>query len=239
MDEIWTAFSLPIRHSSPDLDSKGTLDSNGNLAPPQALGGFLRAARLRLSQAAATGDRGAAAALSLVAQDPGVAAAELDDVWESRQTRLGAGAEVMSASEDFLVRLIREFAADDFAAGRTQRAAILLSSVLFEDQLGPDPALGLAVCAVRLGRLDEALALATESLRRGSRHPRAFCIAGLCELDRGERSAAQNHLAIATRVARSQPEFRNDMRMAQRLLLILNFGWKRPTQSARRKMEED
>ena len=77
---------------------------------------------------------------------------------------------------------------------------------------------------MRLDRYDEALPLAQESLKSGVRHPRAYCIVGMCELLRGNKAAAQENLAMATRMGRNHPEFREDMRLAQRLLLIRHFG---------------
>jgi hypothetical protein len=241
LDEFLAAFSLPIRLTS---RAEPPADLSLNLAP-QSLERFFLSAMTRLLQAAARGEQAATAALSLARPDPEGAAtlvaAKANTMARPKQSagKLVAGDENAIAPEDTLVRFLHWVAEEEFGASRAESAAILLSSLLFEDELGPDPTLGLAICAVRLGRLNEAFALATESLRRGSKHPRAFCIAGLCELDRGDRGAAQHHLAIATRVARSRPEFRDDMRMAQRLLLILNFGWKKPPRQALTQSEED
>jgi hypothetical protein len=56
------------------------------------------------------------------------------------------------------------------------------------------------------------------------KHPRAYCIAGFCELERGNRKAAQSLLALGARIARKRPEFAEDLRAAQRILLILHFS---------------
>jgi hypothetical protein len=56
------------------------------------------------------------------------------------------------------------------------------------------------------------------------KHPRAYYITGFCELQRGNRKNAQSHLAMAARMARRRPEFRDDLRAAQRLLLILHYA---------------
>jgi hypothetical protein len=83
--------------------------------------------------------------------------------------------------------------------------------------------LALAVCAARLKQFAEARDLAQASLDTGSRHPRALCILGLCDLLSDSKVQAQGHLALAARLARGQAEFREDMRTAQKLLLIRHF----------------
>jgi hypothetical protein len=80
------------------------------------------------------------------------------------------------------------------------------------------------VCGTRLGKFDEAFILATACLNLSVEHPRAFFVARFCKLKRGNRKAAQSPLATAARIARKLPEFRADLRAAQRLLLILHFG---------------
>lgn len=234
LDVIGAAFSLSTsdtRHGPVPL-AEMSQDLASHVLEP-----FLLQAMTRLRHRASRGHRFARTALPLASPDhetsAALIAAELEKIGQSQKGfgwsngPFGPKGDLSNALSRFFYRL----AMGEFGANQADRQIILLSSVLFEDELGLDPALGLAICAIRLGRLDEALALATESLRRGSKHPRAFCIAGLCELDRGELSAAQQYLAIATRVARSQPKFRNDMRMAQRLLLILNFGWRKAGRS--------
>lgn len=111
-----------------------------------------------------------------------------------------------------------------FATGDFAKAIGPLCTLLGLEGGQDDAALALAICAVRLEAFDQALPLAAESLRHGSRHPRAFCIVGMCELLRGNKPAAQENLALATRMGRNHPEFREDMRLAQRLLLIRHFG---------------
>ena len=115
-------------------------------------------------------------------------------------------------------------AAAAFEAGEIGKAVGPLCGLLAEPDAQDDAALALAICAVRLERYEQALPLAAESLRHGSRHPRAFCIVGMCELLRGNKAAAQENLALATRMGRNNPDFREDMRLAQRLLLIRHFG---------------
>jgi len=83
---------------------------------------------------------------------------------------------------------------------------------------------GLALCGVRLGQFGEALTLATACLNLPEKHPRAYCIAGFCELERGNRKAAQSLLALGARIARKRLEFAEDLRAAQRILLILHFS---------------
>lgn len=238
LDEIWAAFSSSVFECG---DENEATPGRAGRAAPRSVVQFVRACGARLRQAESQGDPTAAAALALASNAEAIAASsdlgheELPvDACEDELEIEG-----VSSPERDLLNSVRSLAADAFAAGRTERAALLLSSLLFLDQPGVDPVLGLAVCAVKLDRLEEAFALATESLRRGSKHPRAFCIVGLCEFDRGERAAARTHLAIAARLARSRPEFREDMRMAQRLLLILNFGWEKPARSRRAHRTEE
>jgi Flp pilus assembly protein TadD len=84
--------------------------------------------------------------------------------------------------------------------------------------------LGLAVLAMRDARMDLAAALLAPALDSENRHPRACSIAGIIELARGNRSAAQAWLAAASRIARRRPEFRPEMQLAQRALLLMHLG---------------
>lgn len=99
-----------------------------------------------------------------------------------------------------------------------------LSALYQNDDRSPSCALDLADCASRLGRLDDASMFARESVRLGGKHPRAFCLLAVDALKHGQRAPAQNFLAAATRVARAEPLYRRELRIAQRLLLLLHFG---------------
>ena len=110
------------------------------------------------------------------------------------------------------------------AADRVDQAIVLLGALLNWKTSEADALLGLAVCAAQLERYDEALVFATERLKHAADHPRACFIAGLSELKRSDRRAAQNYLAAAARMARRRPEFREDLRAAQRLLLTMHFA---------------
>ncbi|MGV6872690.1 hypothetical protein ACUSIJ_08360 [Pseudochelatococcus sp. B33] len=110
------------------------------------------------------------------------------------------------------------------AAGDIGGAITVLCALLDWPAARNDALLGLAICALRLERHDAALALALDYLKRGGKHPRAHCIVGVCHLRKGDRRAAQNHLAIAARAARGDTAFRDELRAAQRLLIVLNFG---------------
>jgi hypothetical protein len=83
--------------------------------------------------------------------------------------------------------------------------------------------LGFALCAARHGDWDDAVILALESRRAAPGQPRASCLAGLCELERGNRRAAQTHLATAARLARANPAHGEDLRLAQRALLLMHL----------------
>lgn len=109
-------------------------------------------------------------------------------------------------------------------AGRFREAATLLCAVAGLPGGDFDGMLGLAVCALRLGRPEVARALSQECLKRDPRHPRACCIAAHCELKRGDRRSAQSYYALAARLARTRPEFRDDLRAAQRALLLMHLA---------------
>lgn len=115
-------------------------------------------------------------------------------------------------------------AAADVEGGRTDRAAVLLATLLYLGVAVADALAGLAVCGARLGKFEEALVLATECLKLPIKHPRAFFVAGWCEIRLGNLKAAQLLLATAARFARTRPEFRGDLQAAQRLLLAMHFG---------------
>jgi tetratricopeptide (TPR) repeat protein len=110
------------------------------------------------------------------------------------------------------------------SADRVEDAVLLLAALLDEPGGRADALVGLAVCAFRLEVYDAALTIAVESLVGDVKHPRACCIAGLCELERGDRKAAQNYFAAAARLARARPEFRNDLQTAQRALLLMHLS---------------
>jgi Flp pilus assembly protein TadD len=126
--------------------------------------------------------------------------------------------------QDAAAHIFYGLAAQEFSAGKMQRAAVLLATLLHWDMDDAEALSSLAVCAASLGKLDEAMLLASECLKLPQKHPRAYCLAGLCELERGNRKAAQSLLALAARLARTRPEFRKDLQAAQRLLLILHFA---------------
>jgi hypothetical protein len=119
--------------------------------------------------------------------------------------------------------LVHDCAVDGFKTGHIGRAAVLFATLQHLKIEEAEALSGLALCGARLGKFDEALRLATECLKLPVKHPRAYCIAGFCELERGNRKAAQSFLALGARIARSRPEFAEDLRAAQRVLLILHF----------------
>lgn len=135
-----------------------------------------------------------------------------------------AGQRVSGAFEaNRIAPLVHDCAVDGLKTGHIDRAAVLLATLQHLKTEEAEALSGLALCAARLGKFDEALTLATECLRLPVKHPRAYCIAGFCELERGNRKAAQSFLALGARIARSRPEFAEDLRAAQRVLLILHF----------------
>lgn len=163
------------------------------------------------------GARGSAASLVL----GGLAAGSDEAVVPSID---GAGQVVDAGSDAECVSTLRAHAAALVAAGDIGGAINILCALMDWPAARDDALLGLAICAVRIDRHDEALALALAYLKLGGKHPRAHCIVGVCQLRNGERRAAQNHLAIAVRAARGDATFRDELRAAQRLLIVLNFG---------------
>lgn len=84
--------------------------------------------------------------------------------------------------------------------------------------------LGLAVLATRDARMDLVEPLLGASLQAEDRHPRACGVAGIMELARGNRQGAQAWLAAASRIARRRPEYRAELQLAQRALLLMHLG---------------
>ena len=155
-------------------------------------------------------------AISEFTQNLHAIAAHEDEAKSSLNNELDSATQCM--------RTLQAQAAFLVAGGDISGAVTLLCALLDWDEARNDALLGLAICAVRMDRYDAALTLALDYLKRGGRHPRAQCIAGLCCLKNGDRRAAQNHLAIAARAARANPAFRDELRAAQRLLIMVNFG---------------
>lgn len=117
-----------------------------------------------------------------------------------------------------------ECASEAIEAGRIGEAAVGLVALLGAPDTRSDALLELAVCATRLDRFDDGLVLALASCQDALGHPRAYVVAGLCELQRGNRRTAQTYLAGASRIARRHAEYGEDLRMAQRLLLLMHMG---------------
>ncbi len=117
-----------------------------------------------------------------------------------------------------------ELAAAKLAEERHGEAALLLSMMLGWKAGLFDGLAGLASVAASLGRVEQARYFAGEAIKTGVRHPSAFCIAGLMDLEAGDRRSAQARLAIAARLARSDPRFRDDLHAAQRALLLMHLS---------------
>ena len=184
-------------------------------------------ARLRLAlagvrDASDAGSQSRTTALSLLPPDadarlPTIAAAIV-------ARRDSANAQATTQPDDqWLLPFLYDEAVGAVAAGQIDLATTALGVSLYWKAGEADALLGLAVCAVRLEQYDPALTLALDRLRLGHDHPRALCIAGLCELRRGDRRAAQNYLAAAARLARRNPAFREELRASQRLLILMHF----------------
>ncbi len=168
-----------------------------------------------VSHGAAGGEDASAAARRLVSRDGGDLSAFAARVIASLD---GAAAPRPGAA---VLYGCAEAAAADHRLGE---AGIGLAALLEPPAVRVYGLVGLAVCAARLGRFDDALALAVESFGPEVGHPRSYCIAGLCEMKRGHRRAAQTYLSGASRIARRDPDHADDLRLAQRLLLLMHLS---------------
>ena len=121
-------------------------------------------------------------------------------------------------------RLVYGSATVEFDTGRRDRAVARLSSLLNTESGRADALCGLAVVSAMDHHYEDALLFANKSIELEVTNPRALCIAGFCELRRGNRKVAQSLLARVARIARKLPEFREDLRAAQRMLLNLHFN---------------
>ncbi len=122
------------------------------------------------------------------------------------------------------LRLLYEAAGAALEDGRPGEAITLLCTLAAAPGGRADGWIGLAVCGARLACYEDALVLALECRGLRPAHPRPSCIAGLCELERGNRRAAQAYLASAARLARGRREFSEDLRQAQRTLLLMHLA---------------
>lgn len=142
-------------------------------------------------------------------------ASAADTLMQDIETDLGA---------DDAVEVLYERARVAFADDRFTQAAGLLCSLLVQQREPVDALLGLSICALRTRHYGEASVLAQDALLRGHRHPRAYCVLGVSELLQGNTSAAKDQLAMAARLGRGRPEFRDDLRLAQKALLLHQLG---------------
>ena len=222
MDIIDGVFALPpmsLAGSEPD-DAGLALEAERSVR-------LIREARHDVERRALGNDAIAAATLRLGPQwrDADLAALGADVAAQSAvPAREPARVESAAGDTARVARIFYDTAGTAFGTGRLAQSAALLATVLHLGAGEADALVGLAACAARMEKFDEALILATECTRLPVKHPRAFSIAGFCELERGNRKAAQSLLALAARMARNRPDLRQDLRTAQRLLLILHFA---------------
>ncbi len=132
----------------------------------------------------------------------------------------GAGSDGPMPRQDLLYALAAAAVAD----GRVAQAVAPLAALAAAPGRRAEALLGLAVCATRLGCYEDGLILAEEARRLTPGHPRASCAAGLCALELGNRRAAQGHLATAARLARRDAAHSEDLRLAQRALLLMHLA---------------
>jgi hypothetical protein len=187
---------------------------------------LVREARSEFSQRCASGDS-IAAAILLLGQDgwtdEGIA--QIQAVIAGASGGRSHSAKLHDPPDvDHVTHFIQDLAVENFQAGQIGRAAALFGTLLHLKTEEAEALSGLALCGVGQNRVEEALMLANECLKLPVKHPRAYCIAGFCELERGNRKAAQSLLALGARIARNRPEFAEEWRAAQRVLLILHFA---------------
>lgn len=154
----------------------------------------------------------AEAVFSLLGTDAAGAAEAFAALWSAQAgaDAAGGGLYGLAASAD--------------AEGQTGDAVTILAVLAGAGGPQHDALLGLAVIAARQGRMAEAFDLAGACLEAEDRHPRACSIAGICELERGNKAAAQAALAAASRIARRRPEHARELQIAQRALLLMHLG---------------
>ncbi|WAJ30513.1 hypothetical protein [Antarcticirhabdus aurantiaca] len=167
----------------------------------------------RLDKRAAEGGVEARAARTLIETVPKAADREAAAV------RLGL---VPGAEEDASALYALAFEAD--ATGATGEAVLILGLLAGSAWGEVEGCLGLSVIACRLRLFAEAQVLAERCLQAEARHPRALSVAGICALERGDMAGAQSYLAAAARLARANPELRQDLQAAQRALLLMHLS---------------
>lgn len=209
---------------TPTASEPATSATPSDLPTAEQVEARLRAALAGVRDASDAGSQSRAAALSL--QSPGADALlpAMAAAIIAAEHAADAPPSATQAGEQWLLSLLYDEAVNAVARGEIDRAVTALCASLHWKAGEADALLGLAVCAVRLERYDPALTLALDRLRLEPDHPRALCIAGLCELKRGDRRTAQNYLAAAAKLARRNPAFREELRASQRLLILMHFN---------------
>jgi hypothetical protein len=211
------------RVQGPDLHF-GDVASSEDAA---TLGSMVCGAQVELVERRRAGDAVAEAILALASEEwagttdakPNSASSDGSDAWADWQIPLAE----LEARGGSLLKILNDIALENFDAGLIGRAVVVLATLLCRGADRGEALSDLAVCAARLNKLDEALTLAMECIKGAVKIPRAYFIAGLCELARGHEKKAQGLLAIGARIARGRPEYRMDLQAAQRLLLIMHF----------------
>lgn len=84
--------------------------------------------------------------------------------------------------------------------------------------------LGLAACACHQEDYKTAHVFAEASIACNEPHPRTHLIAGYSALRSGDKKTAKRQLALAARLARGDPQLRDEQRCAQRELLLMQLA---------------
>ena len=145
--------------------------------------------------------------VALAGDDPGKAAGLFAGLTEEQRTAAG----------------IYRLATAAFAETRFGDATLFLAVLAATDEGEPWGLLGLATIAIRHEMDDQALALISGMSDMPERHPRSSSVAAICAMTRGRKADAQAQLAAAARLARKRPEFRPELQLAQRALLLLHL----------------
>lgn len=103
--------------------------------------------------------------------------------------------------------------------------AVYAFSVLAAHPERRAPALSaLASCACFQEEYRVALIFAQESIACKETHPRTYLIAGYSALKSGDKKTAKRQLALTTRLARGNANYRDEQRCAQRELLLMQLA---------------
>lgn len=112
---------------------------------------------------------------------------------------------------------------EEFKSGDITTAVVTFAILSGRPDLRSSCLAALAACACFQSAYHVSLEFAQESLEHKENHPRINVIAGYSALKAGEKKVAKRQLALATRLARGNPQYRDEQRCAQRELLLMQL----------------